>query len=204
MRGSTGSTTRAGSNRTYPGAGCLKLASCRRAPKMSRNASRLISSQTSNWISTRTEPCSDLFWAMAADGADVGARAGTATVEFAVSIESAFCFSALLKLVRCDPQCDGDRKPLRRGQVSMWSIVPERGWDWQWAYKSIFINELREHYSPSSCGDCRLARPVEPAHHRLLRCGTYRLLASAHKSAAPVAMPATAKAVRFMDFSIAA
>ena len=40
-----------------PGAGCLKLASWRRAPKMSRRASSLISSQTSNWISTSTEPC---------------------------------------------------------------------------------------------------------------------------------------------------
>src|SRR5258708_23376045 len=30
------------------------------------------------------------------------------------------------------------------------SIVPERGWDGQWAYKSICINALPEHYSHSS------------------------------------------------------
>src|ERR1700675_1888958 len=87
ISGSTGSTTGARSKRTYPGAGCLKLASWRRAPKMSRRASRLISSQTSNWIRTRTEPCSDLFWEVDADWAGVGTGMGAMTVEFAVSIK---------------------------------------------------------------------------------------------------------------------
>src|SRR6266481_3949422 len=96
---------------------------------MSRRASRLISSQTSNWISTRTEPCRDLFWAMAGDGVDVGAGTGTGVdtmrVEFAISIRSAFWFGSL----NCgDHGATGDRKPLRCGQLSM-SIVPETGRD---------------------------------------------------------------------------
>src|SRR5271157_4817323 len=55
---------------------------------MSRRASRLISSQTSNWISTSTDPCSALFGEMEADWADagVGAKVGAKTVEFVVSI----------------------------------------------------------------------------------------------------------------------
>src|SRR5208282_5435670 len=91
---------------------------------MSRSASSLISSQTSNWISTRTDPCSDLLVAMAAEVVDVGSR------RLAVSIGSSFllfCCSASGRGLRRL----GDGKPLRGGLVSM-SIVPEIAQVGQW------------------------------------------------------------------------
>src|SRR3984957_15320024 len=125
MSGSTCSTTGGRWKRTYPGAGCLKLASWRRAPKMSRRLSSLISSQTSNWIKTRTEPCKALFWAV--DGAWVEAVTdfGATVVGFASSIGSGFLL------------CYGGRKPLRGGLVSC-LLSQKRGWMGSWLLTSFF------------------------------------------------------------------
>src|SRR5208282_479968 len=79
---------------------------------MSRSESRLISSQTSNWISTSTEPCSALFWALfcatfwvtTAAGADdatgVRTTAEAGKVELAVSIR--FSFASVLQRISYD------------------------------------------------------------------------------------------------------
>src|SRR5450755_297930 len=94
---------------------------------MSRSESRLISSQTSNWISTRTEPCSVLFWAMAADWVGIGAGAGTKRLGFAVSIRSALFYF----LERERARSEAPRGPkAATGRPSFYVYCPRNGAGW--------------------------------------------------------------------------
>src|SRR5271157_2719754 len=101
---------------------------------MSRRASRRISSQTSNWMRTWTEPCRALacVWLGAGDGAGDGAS----RVVFSVSINSAFFRGAW----RTGPK----RRVRTRvaGGRRYSSIVPEKAWDGQGTDKSMKDNSL--------------------------------------------------------------